>query len=109
MDEPHVGLIYAYWFDDKDAHVVKVGRTVNWKMRERNIFNDILSKYDTLPRIFAVRKTNDLTVSENALVDRMSGDKRFQLHRGVEWFRTSLDVGVVEEVVRKHMDDSIVW
>lgn len=102
----NAGIIYAYWFYDGDTCVVKVGRTVNWKMRERSIFNDILSRYDTLPRIFALKKVHDVTVSENALVDRMSADERFQLHRGLEWFRTSLSADVFEAVVRNHVHES---
>jgi hypothetical protein len=29
-DEPQAGLIYAYWFDDKDTHIVKVGFCEFW-------------------------------------------------------------------------------
>lgn len=101
----NTGIIYAYWFDaDSETRVVKVGRTVNWKMRERSIFNNILSEYDTLPRIFCLRNTDDLTASEDALVDRMEGDTRFSLYKGHEWFRTTLESGEMERAVAKHMD-----
>ena len=101
---PQTGLVYAYWFEDAGPRVVKVGRTVNWKMRERNIFDDILHTYDTLPRVFAVRGASDLTASEDALVDRMSADARFRLYRGIEWFSTALDAWGAEQAVLAHLD-----
>ena len=90
--------------------IYKVGRSVNWRMRERNIFNSILERHNTLPRLFAVMRTCRVTLAENRLVDSVRNNNNFApTPTGLEWFLSKLEATHAEMEICKMMTAAISY
>ena len=96
------GIVYCF-VPIGDSHVIKIGRTVDWKNRTYMGFNK--------PRLMiCIEPTPDIRKSEALLKSYLLSHSDF-LHRldlGKEWFQTSLTPEEVKKIVQPIMTIPVV-